>query len=149
MDVPERHQFDVGVLGEYLKGKLPDFDGRLRVELFKGGQSNPTYKLFGSKRNFVMRSKPGPVAKLLPSAHAVEREFRVLEALGKTDVPVAEVYALCEDESGIGRAFYVMECGEGRVMGGQSLPDMGPADRGAIDEEMDRPDARPTSVRTT
>src|SRR5690606_41726438 len=90
MDVPERHRFDVGALAEYLKGKLPDFDGQLRVELFKGGQSNPTYKLYGSRRNFVMRAKPGPVAKLLPSAHAIEREFRVLQALGKTDVPVAE-----------------------------------------------------------
>src|SRR5690606_39817089 len=58
MDVPERHRFDVGALAEYLKGKLPDFDGQLRVELFKGGQSNPTYKLYGSRRNFVMRSKP-------------------------------------------------------------------------------------------
>src|SRR5690606_41309686 len=54
MDVPDRHQFDIGALGEYLKGKLPDFDGQLRVEIFKGGQSNPTYKLYGSKRHFVM-----------------------------------------------------------------------------------------------
>lgn len=138
MDVPERHRFDVGALAEYLKGKLPDFDGQLRVELFKGGQSNPTYKLYGNKRNFVMRSKPGPVAKLLPSAHAIEREFRVLDALGSTDVPVAEVYALCEDESVIGRAFYIMECVEGRVMWDQSLPDMEPAERRAIYEEMNR-----------
>jgi aminoglycoside phosphotransferase (APT) family kinase protein len=138
MDVPERHRFDVGALAEYLKGKLPDFDGQLRVELFKGGQSNPTYKLYGSRRNFVMRAKPGPVAKLLPSAHAIEREFRVLQALGKTDVPVAEVYALCEDESVIGRAFYVMECVDGRVMWDQSLPDMEPAERRAIYEEMNR-----------
>lgn len=138
MGVPERHQFDVGALADYLRGKLPDFDGELRVELFKGGQSNPTYKLYGNKRTFVMRSKPGPVARLLPSAHAIEREFRVLQALGNTDVPVAEVYALCEDEDVIGRAFYIMEYVDGRVMWNQALPEKSPAERSAIYAEMNR-----------
>lgn len=137
-EVPERHQFDVAALAAYLRGKLPDFDGQLRVEMFKGGQSNPTYRLLGTKRNFVMRAKPGPVARLLPSAHAIDREFRVLEALGSTDVPVAEVYVLCEDESVIGRAFYIMEYVEGRVMWDQSLPEMNRAGRRAIYEEMNR-----------
>src|SRR5690606_40341674 len=135
MDVPERHRFDVGALAEYLKGKLPDFDGQLRVELFKGGQSNPTYKLYGSRRNFVMRAKPGPVAKLLPSAHAIEREYRVLSALAGTGIPVARVYALCEDESVIGRAFYVMEYVDGRVLWEQSLPGLSNAERASIYDE--------------
>ena len=97
MAVPERHLFDVAALEAYLKDRLPDFRGPLRVELFKGGQSNPTYKLITEKRTWAMRAKPGPVAKLLPSAHAIEREYRVLSALGKTDVPVPAVYCLCED----------------------------------------------------
>ncbi len=85
-----------------------------------------------------MRAKPGPVAKLLPSAHAIEREYRVLHALGKTDVPVPAVYCLCEDESIIGRMFYVMEFVEGRVLWDQSLPGMSNAERGAIYDEMNR-----------
>ena len=77
--------------------------------MFKGGQSNPTYKLVTPQRSYVMRAKPGPVAKLLPSAHAIEREFAVMRGLHGTDVPVPRMYCLCEDESVIGRAFYVME----------------------------------------
>ena len=76
-----------------------------------------------------MRAKPGPAAKLLPSAHAIEREYRVMHALAGTDVPVAQMLALCEDESVIGRAFYVMEFVEGRVLWDQSLPGMTPAER--------------------
>ncbi len=106
--------------------------------MFKGGQSNPTYKLITPGRSYVMRSKPGPVAKLLPSAHAIEREFRVMKGLAGTDVPVPHMYALCEDESIIGRAFYIMECMEGRVLWDQSLPGMEPAQRAAIYDEMNR-----------
>ena len=138
MAVPERHLFDVAALEAYLKDRLPDFRGPLRVELFKGGQSNPTYKLITEKRTWAMRAKPGPVAKLLPSAHAIEREFRVLSALGKTDVPVPAVYCLCEDESIIGRMFYVMEFVEGRVLWDQSMPGMSNAERGAMYDEMNR-----------
>ena len=105
---------------------------------FKGGQSNPTYRLATPHAAYVMRAKPGPVAKLLPSAHAIEREYRVLAALGRTDIPVARVYALCEDESVIGRAFYVMECVEGRVLWEQSLPGLSNAERSAIYDEMNR-----------
>jgi len=138
MAVPERHQFDVGLLEAYLKPRIPDFAGPLAVELFKGGQSNPTYKLITPRRTFAMRAKPGPVARLLPSAHAIEREFRVLSALAATEVPVPEVYCLCEDEAVIGRAFYVMQFVEGRVLWDQGLPGMSASERGAIYDEMNR-----------
>jgi aminoglycoside phosphotransferase (APT) family kinase protein len=108
------------------------------VEQFKGGQSNPTYKLVTPARAYVMRSKPGPVAKLLPSAHAVEREYRVMSALAGSDVPVARMLLLCEDESVIGRAFYVMEHVDGRVLWDQSLPGLEPSARAAIYDEMNR-----------
>jgi aminoglycoside phosphotransferase (APT) family kinase protein len=85
-----------------------------------------------------MRAKPGPVARLLPSAHAVEREYRVLKALAGTDVPVARTYGLCEDEGVIGRAFYIMDCVEGRVLWDQSLPGLSNAERAAIYDEMNR-----------
>lgn len=136
--VAERHQFDVGALDAWMQQHVEGYAGELRVEQFKGGQSNPTYMLITPSRKYVMRSKPGPVSKLLPSAHAIEREFRVMSALGKTDVPVPRTYALCEDESVIGRAFYIMECVEGRVMWDQSLPDMSKAERSAIYDEMNR-----------
>ena len=85
-----------------------------------------------------MRSKPGPAAKLLPSAHAVDREFRVITALGQAGIPVPRTYCLCEDEGVIGRAFYVMDCVEGRVLWDQSLPGMTAAERAAIYDEMNR-----------
>ncbi len=85
-----------------------------------------------------MRAKPGPAAKLLPSAHAIEREYRVMDALAGTGVPVAKMFALCEDEAVIGRAFYLMEFVEGRVLWDQSLPGMTSADRAAIYDEMNR-----------
>ena len=98
--------------------------------MFKGGQSNPTYKLVTPTQSYVMRAKPGPVAKLLPSAHAIEREFKVMRGLAGTDVPVPRMHCLCEDESVIGRAFYVMEFMAGRVLWDQSLPGMTHAERG-------------------
>jgi aminoglycoside phosphotransferase (APT) family kinase protein len=136
--VTDQHLFDIPALQAWLAAHLPGFDGPLTVELFKGGQSNPTYKLITPQRAYVMRAKPGPVAKLLPSAHAIEREFRVMSALKGTGVPVAEMQVLCEDESVIGRAFYIMECVDGRVMWDQSLPDMSGEQRGAIYDEMNR-----------
>jgi len=132
------HAFDVGALQTHLQQHLPGFAGPLTVEQFKGGQSNPTYKLLTPTRAYVLRSKPGPAAKLLPSAHAVEREFRVMRALSGSDVPVAHMELLCEDESVIGRAFYVMEFVDGRVLWDQALPDMAPAGRAAIYDEMNR-----------
>lgn len=136
--VAEQHAFDVAALERWLGTRLEGFAGPLTVEMFKGGQSNPTYKLITPQRAYVMRAKPGPVAKLLPSAHAIEREFRVMSALANTSVPVARMHALCEDESVIGRAFYVMECVEGRVLWEQSLPGFDKAARSAIYDEMNR-----------
>jgi aminoglycoside phosphotransferase (APT) family kinase protein len=136
--VADQHAFDIGTLQSYLTERLPGFSGPLTVEQFKGGQSNPTFKLLTPQGAYVMRCKPGPVAKLLPSAHAIEREFTVMNALRGTDVPVPRMHLLCEDEAVIGRAFYVMEFVEGRVLWDQALPGMTPAERGAIYDEMNR-----------
>ena len=134
----ESHAFDVAALERYLTAHMPGFAGPLTVEQFKGGQSNPTYRLLTPQAAYVMRSKPGPAARLLPSAHAVEREFRVMSALALTPVPVPRMHVLCDDESVIGRAFYVMQCMQGRVLWDQSLPGMSTAERGAIYDEMNR-----------
>jgi aminoglycoside phosphotransferase (APT) family kinase protein len=136
--VSGQHAFDTQRLTDWLATRLPGFAGPLQVELFKGGQSNPTYKLTTPTGRYVMRSKPGPVAKLLPSAHAIEREFAVMGGLAGTDVPVPAMLCLCEDESVIGRAFYIMEFKEGRVLWDQGLPGMDPAGRAAIYDEMNR-----------
>lgn len=136
--VSEKHQFDTAALSAWLGKNMPGFGGPLNVEMFKGGQSNPTYKLITPSRSYVMRAKPGPVAKLLPSAHAVEREFAVMSGLHGTGVPVPRMHVLCEDESVIGRAFYVMEFMQGRVLWDQSLPGMTNAQRGDIYDEMNR-----------
>jgi aminoglycoside phosphotransferase (APT) family kinase protein len=136
--VSEKHQFDTAALAAWLQQNLPGFEGPLTVEMFKGGQSNPTYKLITPKQSYVMRAKPGPVAKLLPSAHAVEREFAVMSGLHGTDVPVPRMYCLCEDEAIIGRAFYVMEFMQGRVLWDQALPGMTNEQRRDIYLEMNR-----------
>ena len=136
--VAESHAFDVAALQAHLQQHLPGFDGPLTAEQFKGGQSNPTYKLLTPGRAYVMRTKPGPAARLLPSAHAIEREFRVMTGLAGSDVPVAEMLLLCEDETVIGRAFYVMEFMDGRVLWEQSLPALTNPERGAIYDEMNR-----------
>ena len=136
--VSEQHAFDTAALSAWLQQNLEGFEGPLSVEMFKGGQSNPTYKLITPRQSYVMRAKPGPVAKLLPSAHAIEREFAVMSGLAATSVPVPRMYALCEDESIIGRAFYIMECMQGRVLWDQSLPGMQPAERAAIYDETNR-----------
>ena len=136
--VAEKQRFDVARLEVYLRAHVEGFAGSLEVEQFKGGQSNPTYRLSAGGKRYAMRAKPGPAAKLLPSAHAVEREFRVISALGKTDIPVPRTYALCEDEGVIGRAFYIMDCVEGRVLWEQALPEMAKSERGAIYDEMNR-----------
>ncbi len=136
--VSDKHAFDTAALTVWLEKNLEGFKGPLTVEMFKGGQSNPTYKLVTPAQSYVMRSKPGPVAKLLPSAHAVEREFAVMSGLAGTDVPVPRMHCLCEDESIIGRAFYIMEFMAGRVMWDQGLPDMTKAQRAEIYDEMNR-----------
>jgi aminoglycoside phosphotransferase (APT) family kinase protein len=138
MPVTEKQRFDVARLEAYLRAHVEGFAGSVEVEQFKGGQSNPTYRLAAGGKRYVMRSKPAPATKLLPSAHAVEREFRVISALGKSDIPVPRTYALCEDEGVIGRAFYIMDCVEGRVLWDQTLPGMSMPERGAVYGEMNR-----------
>ena len=100
--VSEAHAFDTAALQAWLTQHVAGFKGPLSVEMFKGGQSNPTYKLITPARSYVMRAKPGPVAKLLPSAHAIEREFAVLQALQRSEVPVPQAHLFCADESVIG-----------------------------------------------
>ena len=107
------HRFDEHALAGYLRGKLRGFDTEIEVIQFQGGQSNPTYRIVTSAGNYVLRKKPA--GKLLPSAHAIEREFTVMRALDGR-VPVPRMYVLCNDESVIGQSFYVMEHVEGRVM---------------------------------
>ncbi|MGI9132979.1 MAG: phosphotransferase, partial [Rhodoferax sp.] len=132
------HTIDLKALEAWLASNLDGFTGPLSAEIFKGGQSNPTYQLHTPGKSYVMRAKPGPVAKLLPSAHAVEREFAVMRGLEGTDVPVPHMYCLCQDESVIGRAFYIMEYMQGRVLWDQSLPGMDRPQRAAIYDEMNR-----------
>lgn len=135
--VEERHRFDTGRLERFLRDHVEGFRGPLQLEQFKGGQSNPTYRLTDAAgRRFVLRRKPP--GKLLPSAHAVDREFRVIQALHSVGFPVARPYALCEDDAVIGTAFYVMDCVEGRVLWDQGLPGMTPAERGALWDELNR-----------
>ena len=136
MPVQDRHRFDVGALERHLAAHLPGFSGPLTVSQFRGGQSNPTFLLSAGGRHYVLRRKPP--GKLLPSAHAVDREYRVLRALHGTDVPVARPWLLCEDESVIGTIFYVMDFVQGRVMWDPSLPGMDPAGRRAVFDEMNR-----------
>ena len=134
-DCPE---LNVATLSEYLEGHLPGYGGPLALTRFADGQSNPTFKLISRNGSYAMRTKPGPAAKLLPSAHAIEREYRVMSALAGTEVPVPKVYCLCEDETVIGRAFYVMELIDGRVLWDQSLPGIAHTERQAIYAEMNR-----------
>lgn len=94
----KKHSFDVAALVAWLRKNLDGFEGLLTVEKFKSGESNPTYKLNTPSRRYVMRAKPRPVAKLVTSAHAIEREFAVMIGLGGTDVPVPPMYCLCDDE---------------------------------------------------
>ena len=135
---PLAQALDTDALTAWLCAHVHGFAGPLSLEQFKGGQSNPTYLLSTPGAQYVMRSKPGPVAKLLPSAHAIEREFKVMGALAGTAVPVPAMLALCEDEAVIGRAFYIMQFMPGRVLWDQSLPGMSPAERSAHFEEMNR-----------
>jgi len=136
--VTEQHRFDTARLADWMRQHVEGFRGDLSVEQFKGGQSNPTYRLTAGGTRYVMRSKPAPVAKLLPSAHAIEREFKVMKGLHPAGIPVPRMHALCDDESVIGRAFFIMECVEGRVLWDQSLPGMTVRQRGEIYDEMNR-----------
>ncbi|HEX6267506.1 MAG TPA: phosphotransferase family protein, partial [Burkholderiales bacterium] len=129
--VEERHRIDQAALEGFLGFRIET------IEQFKGGQSNPTYRLTAADgKTYALRRKPP--GKLLPSAHAVDREYRVISALHPVGFPVARPHVLCGDESVIGTAFYVMDCVEGRVLWDQSLPGMSKAERAAIWDELNR-----------
>ena len=112
---------DTASLANYLEKHIPGFSGPISAEKFDGGQSNPTFKLTAGGESYVLRRKPP--GELLKSAHAVDREFRVISALQNTDVPVPRTYTLCEDEAVIGSMFYVMEYMEGRILWDPVGPD--------------------------
>ena len=132
--VREGYSFDEAALVAWMTANVDGFAGPLSVEQFKGGQSNPTYKLVTPSRNYVLRRKPpGPVLK---GAHAVEREAQVLTALGSVSFPVAKVYGLCTDETVIGSWFYVMEMVEGRIFWDATFPDVSREDRPAYFDAM-------------
>lgn len=128
------HAFDVSLLSSYLERNIEHYSGPATVTQFSGGQSNPTFLIDASGQKYVLRKKPP--GDLLPSAHMIEREYRVLAALQGGGVPVPRVYLLCEDDSIIGTPFYVMEFLEGRVFRDPSLPGVSATDRRKIYEEM-------------
>ncbi|MDF2495138.1 phosphotransferase family protein [Sphingomonas sp.] len=121
-EISERDQLDTGRLSAWMKAHVAEFEGPLSYAKFAGGQSNPTYKLMTPARNYVLRRKP--MGDLLPSAHQVDREYRVMAALHPTGFPVPRQYGLCEDDGVIGSAFYVMEMVEGRTIWDGSFPGM-------------------------
>ena len=128
--VAETHRFDEARLHGWMQANIDGYAGPLQVLQFKGGQSNPTYQLITPGQKYVLRRKPP--GKLLPSAHAVDREFKLISGLHPTGFPVARPYGLCEDESVIGTMFYVMEMVEGRILWDQTLPAYTPAERRPI-----------------
>lgn len=136
MTTSETARFDLQALETWLHGAVDGFGGPIELEKFAGGQSNPTYALNTPSKRYVLRTKPAPVAKLLPSAHAIEREFRVLRALAGSEVPVPQVFALCQDEQVIGRMFYLMERMDGRIFWNSALPELSAEQRGPIYRAM-------------
>ncbi len=127
-------QMSEAALERWMTAHVPGFAGPLQLTRLSGGQSNPTWRIDAASGVYVLRQKP--LGKLLPSAHQVDREFRVMRALAATDVPVPRVHALCEDESVMGSMFYVMDFIEGRVLFDPRLPDLTPADRAQIFDQM-------------
>lgn len=127
---------NVESLQKYLENKIPDFGTIQECSKFAGGQSNPTFMVRTDKHKYVLRRKPPGL--LLKSAHAVDREYRVMKALGETAVPVPKMFVLCDDDSIIGSMFYVMEFIEGRIFWNGALPEQTPAERRAAYEEMVR-----------
>lgn len=130
--VTEQHKFDEAKLAEWMQVNVDGYEGPLEVRQFKGGQSNPTYQLVTPNKKYVMRRKPP--GNLLPSAHAVDREFRVISALYPLGFPVARPYGLCEDTDVAGTMFYVMDMVEGRILWDGTLPASPPTERRAIYE---------------
>src|SRR5438132_6899295 len=136
LPVPDRSPFDTEALQRFLRQQIDGLDAPLQVEQFKGGQSNPTFLLTAGGRRYVLRKKPG--GPLLPSAHAIEREYRVIRALQHTEVPVAPSVCLCEDATVIGTPFYVMGYVGGRIFWDPTLPDLQPAERAALYDDINR-----------
>ncbi|WP_448582844.1 phosphotransferase family protein [Thermaurantiacus sp.] len=132
--VREAHRFDEAALAEWMEAHVEGFKGPLEVRQFRGGQSNPTYKLLTPGRAYVLRRKPP--GQLLKSAHAVDREYRVISALHPTGFPVARPWGLCTDETVIGTWFYVMDCVEGRIVWDGTFPDVPRESRRAHFEAM-------------
>jgi aminoglycoside phosphotransferase (APT) family kinase protein len=139
-EVLPAHRVDVEVLEGYMARRIEGFRGPLTVLQFRGGQSNPTYYLEAGDRQYVLRRKPP--GKLLPSAHAVDREYRVITALAGSGVPVPRTYALCEDADVIGTPFYIMAYVPGRVLTDPRLPGAAPEERAAIYDAMNEVLAR-------
>jgi aminoglycoside phosphotransferase (APT) family kinase protein len=135
-EVRETHRFDVARLEAYMLSHVESFHGPLEVKQFKGGQSNPTYRLDSPSGKYVLRRKPP--GKLLESAHAVDREYRVISALYAADFPVPRPCVLCKDEEIVGTMFYIMEYVDGRIFWDLDLPDCDPAERRAIYENANR-----------
>jgi len=133
-EVSDRHKFDEAALAQWLAAHVPGFTTDIEVQQFRGGQSNPTFLVHSGDASCVVRKKPP--GKLLRGAHMVEREYAVMTALAKTDVPVPTTYALCEDDSVIGTPFFAMEKVEGRVLRDTMLPEMAPEERSAIYGEL-------------
>ncbi|MEM1194201.1 MAG: phosphotransferase family protein [Pseudomonadota bacterium] len=129
-ETPDHLKFDEARLGAYLADTLSGFSGPLTVKKFKGGQSNPTYLLETPGRSYVLRRKPP--GKLLKSAHAVDREYRVMTALGRQNFPVPQTYLLCEDETIVGTPFFVMEHVDGRIFWDATIPQLSKPDRTAL-----------------
>lgn len=133
-EVSERLRFDETALSRWMEEHVTGFSGPLTLSQFKGGQSNPTYKLDTPGHSYVLRRKPP--GKTLPGAHAVDREYRVLKALGQQGFPVARVHAVCEDEGVIGTAFYIMDMVAGRIVWEADFPGMTPERRAAHFDAM-------------
>ena len=134
--VAPQHAFDTERLAAWMREHVDAGTGTLEVAQFKGGQSNPTYLITAGKSRYALRRKPP--GKLLPSAHAVDREYRVMTALRDTDVPVPKTYALCEDAEVIGTAFFVMDYVEGRVLWDPTLAELSRGERKAHYDELNR-----------
>lgn len=136
-EMDDIHRLNAERLGPWLRDHLPDVDGRLGIKKFAGGQSNPTYLLsFDCEPRYVLRKKPP--GRLLPSAHAIEREYRVISALARSDVPVPRTWTLCEDDTVVGTSFFVVDHVPGRNLWDPRLPDMSPEDRTLHFDAMNR-----------
>ncbi|MEX1665577.1 phosphotransferase [Zhongshania arctica] len=129
-------ELDIATLTAYLEANIDGFKGPLTAEKFAGGQSNPTYLIAAASGKYVLRRKPP--GELLKSAHAVDREFRVMQALANTEVPVPKMRVLCDDSSVIGSMFYVMDYLDGRIFWDAALPEQTPVERGAIYDAMNK-----------